>query len=185
MRDDRVFPGDPIGRHVSQPPGVFPGNRIGPRQFAKGSHPPVRPVSHLPQQDRDHRRAKGDNLPIRRMSEHLVQIGEVLRFPVPPLRKPAELGLPLQHRVEPLDGGDHDVGCGVDRVGLEPLDGVERRELARIIRGLEVGELILGLLAEVVTIDQKQNALYPAELEQSIGDVDGGEGLARTRRHLD
>ncbi len=44
-----------------------------------------------------------------------------------------ELGLALEHRVEALDGGDDDLGGGVDGVGLEPLDGVERRELARVV----------------------------------------------------
>ena len=96
-----------------------------------------------------------------------------------------ELGLALEHRVEPLDGGDDDLGGGIDRVRFEPLDGVERRELARIVGRLEVGELVLGLLAEIAAIHEEEDALGFGELEQAIGDIDGGEGLARAGRHLD
>ena len=96
-----------------------------------------------------------------------------------------ELGLALEHRVEALDGRDDDLGGGIDGVRLEPLDGVERRELARVVGRLEVGELVLGLLAEIAAIHQEEDALRAAELEQAIGDIDGGEGLARAGRHLD
>ena len=77
------------------------------------------------------------------------------------------------------------LAAGLIEFGLEPLDGVERRELARIVGRLEVGELVLGLLAEIAAIHQEQDALGAGELEQAIGDVDGGEGLARAGRHLD
>ena len=58
-----------------------------------------------------------------------------------------ELGLAFQHRVEALDGGDDDFGGEVERVRTEPLHGVEHRKLARIVGGLEVGELVFGLVA--------------------------------------
>src|SRR5207248_2436464 len=63
-----------------------------------------------------------------------------------------ELGLALQHRVKALDCSDDDLGGGVDGVALEPLDGVERGKLQRVVGGREVGELVLGLLAEIATV---------------------------------
>ena len=96
-----------------------------------------------------------------------------------------EVGLALQHRVQALDGGDDDLGGRVDGVALEPLDGVERRELARVVRRREVGELVLGLLAEVAAVHEEQDALGAAELEQAVGGVDGGERLAGAGGHLD
>ncbi len=68
--------------------------------------------------------------------------------------------------------------------GVRLIDRVERRELARVVGRREVRELILGLLAEVAAIHQKQDALCAAELEQAVGGVHGREGLARARGHL-
>src|SRR5205807_10439293 len=73
----------------------------------------------------------------------------------------------------------------IDRVRLEPLDGVERGQLARIIRRLEIGELVLGLLTEIAAVYEEENALGVGEFEQAIGYVDCGEGLARSCSHLD
>jgi hypothetical protein len=42
----------------------------------------------------------------------------------------------------------------------------------------------MGLFAEVAGIDQKQDALGAAELEQAIDRGDGGEGLARAGGHV-
>ena len=95
-----------------------------------------------------------------------------------------ELGLALQHRIEPLDRRDDDLGGGIDGVRLEPLNGVERRKLPRVVGRLEVGELVLGLFAEIAAVHQEEDALGVAELEQAIGDIDGGEGLARAGGHL-
>jgi hypothetical protein len=95
-----------------------------------------------------------------------------------------ELHFALEHGVEALDGGDDHLRGRVDRVRLEPLNGVELRKLSWVVWRLEVGELILSLLAEVGAVHQKENALGVAELEQTIGDVDGGEGFAGAGRHL-
>jgi hypothetical protein len=42
----------------------------------------------------------------------------------------------------------------------------------------------MGLFAEVAGIDQKQDALGAAELEQAIDRGDGGEGFARAGGHV-
>ena len=94
------------------------------------------------------------------------------------------VGLALQHRIEPLDGGDDHLGGGVDRVRVEALDGIELGELARVVRWLEVCELVIRLPAEVRAVHQEQDAAGPAVLQQTIDDVDGGEGLAGAGRHL-
>ena len=49
----------------------------------------------------------------------------------------------------------------------------------------EIGELVLGLLAEVAAVHQEQDAFGAGELEQAIGDVDGREGFAGAGGHLD
>ena len=46
-----------------------------------------------------------------------------------------ELRLALEHRVEPLDGGDHDLARRADGVRGEPLDVVELGELAVVVGG--------------------------------------------------
>ena len=43
--------------------------------------------------------------------------------------------------------------------------------LRRIVRGVELLELVLGLAAEVGAVDQKQDALGVGELDQPVGDV--------------
>ena len=70
-----------------------------------------------------------------------------------------------EHRIEPLDGGDHHFGRGVDGVGGEPLDRVELRELAGVVRRLEVGELVVRLAAQVAAVHQEKDALGPAVLQ--------------------
>ena len=95
-----------------------------------------------------------------------------------------EVGFALQHRVEALDGSDDHLRGRVDGVGLEPLNGVELRELSRVVWRLEVGELVLGLFAEVGAVNQKENAFGVAELEQAVSDIDGGKGFSGASRHL-
>ena len=93
-----------------------------------------------------------------------------------------EIGLPLQHRKQPLNRRDDDLGGRIDRVRLEPLHGVKLRELTRVVDRLKRGELVLRLLAEVAAIHQKQNAFRAGELQQSIASVDGSEGYSFTPR---
>src|SRR5262249_45486234 len=96
-----------------------------------------------------------------------------------------KLRVALQHGIEALNGGDDDLGGRVDRIGLEALNRIERRELPGIVGRGEIGELVFGLLAEVGTVHEEQNAFRSAELEQAISGVDGSEGLAGTGSHLD
>jgi hypothetical protein len=66
-----------------------------------------------------------------------------------------------------LDGGDDHLRRGIDSVRLEPLDGVKRREFARIVGRFEVGELVFGLLAEIAAVHQEQDAFGFRELGQT------------------
>ncbi len=66
----------------------------------------------------------------------------------------------------------------------QPLHVVELGEFARIV-GRRVGhEFLMRLLAEVAGIDQKQDALGAAELEQAVDRGDGGKGFARAGGHV-
>ena len=51
--------------------------------------------------------------------------------------------------------------------------------------GSKLRELVLGLFAEIAAINQEEDAFGTSELEQAVGDIDGGEGLAGAGRHLD
>ena len=46
-------------------------------------------------------------------------------------------------------------------------------------------EFLERLVAEVATIDEKEHPLGPAELNEPVDEVDGGEGLAAASGHLD
>jgi hypothetical protein len=65
---------------------------------------------------------------------------------------------------------------GIDRIGPEPLDGIESR--TSVVDRLEIAKLVLSLIAEVAAIHRDQNALGTGVFEQAIGDVDSSEGLA-------
>ena len=71
------------------------------------------------------------------------------------------------------------------RRGLEPLDVVEFGEIAVVVVRLVGHEFLLGLLAEVLGIDQEEDALSLRVFEQAVDGGDRGEGLARTGGHLD
>src|SRR5258708_36828282 len=58
-----------------------------------------------------------------------------------------KLNLALQHRIETLDRSDDHFGGRVDRVCLETLDGIERREFSRVVGRFEIGKLVLSLFA--------------------------------------
>jgi hypothetical protein len=71
-----------------------------------------------------------------------------------------------------------DVGRG------QPLHVVELGELAAVVRRRVGHELLMRLLAEVARVDQEQDALGAAELEQAVHRGDGGEGLAGAGGHV-
>jgi hypothetical protein len=68
---------------------------------------------------------------------------------------------------------------------LQVLDVVEAREVASVIGRREGLELAQGLVAEIVAVDQEQDAASAGVLDQPIAEVAGGEGLAAAGRHLD
>ena len=96
-----------------------------------------------------------------------------------------EVLLALEHRVEPLDRRDADLGGRVDGVLLQVLDGVFLGELVAVVRADELLELVERLLAQVVAVHQEQNPLGLGELDEPVAEVDGGEGLAAAGGHLD
>jgi hypothetical protein len=95
-----------------------------------------------------------------------------------------EVGLTLQHRVEPLHGRDDDLGGGSDGVRGEPLDVVQLGEFPVVVGRAVALELLLGLLAEVRPVDQEQHAPRAPELDQPVGGGDRHDRLPRARRHL-
>ena len=90
-----------------------------------------------------------------------------------------------RHRIEALDGGDAHLGVRIDAVGLQVLDVVEGREVAAVVGRREGLELAQSLVAEIVAIDQEQDAPGAGVLDQSVAEVAGGEDLAAAGRHLD
>jgi hypothetical protein len=81
--------------------------------------------------------------------------------------------LAAEHGVEPLNGGDDDFGRGVDRVGPEVLDDVEVVEAASVVGRDVVLELAERLVAEVVAVDEEQDAACASIFDQA---VDEGAG---------
>ncbi len=66
----------------------------------------------------------------------------------------------------------------------QPLDVVQLRELPVVVGRAVALELLLRLLAEVRSVDQKQHASCAAELDQPVGRGDGHDRLPRAGRHL-
>ena len=79
----------------------------------------------------------------------------------------------------------HDLAHRVEHVGLQVLHVVQLGELAAVVGGDVLVELVERLLAQVVAVHQEQHALRPGELDQAVDEGDRGEGLAAAGRHLD
>ena len=94
-------------------------------------------------------------------------------------------GLVPQDRVHPLDGGDVDLGDRVELVRGQALHVVQLGELAAVVGGVEALELLERLPAQVGPVDQEQDPARTGVADQPVGDVGGGERLARPGRHLD
>ena len=73
----------------------------------------------------------------------------------------------------------------VQQVGLQVLHVVQLGELAPIVRGDELVELLEGLPAQVVAVHQEEHAPRFGVLDQPVDKVDRGEGLAAAGGHLD
>ena len=96
-----------------------------------------------------------------------------------------EVRFALEHGEEPLNCRDADLGDGVELVGLHVLDVVKLGELASVVGGDEGLELLEGLAAEVVAVDEEEDAAGIGELGKTVGEVAGGEGFAGACGHLD
>jgi hypothetical protein len=78
----------------------------------------------------------------------------------------------------------HTCALRVDAGRGQALHVVELGELAAIV-GRRVGhELLVRLFAQVAGIDQKQDALGTAKLEQAVHRRDGGKRFARAGGHV-
>ena len=62
---------------------------------------------------------------------------------------------------------------------------VKLGELAVVVVRNIGHEFLFGLLAEIARVDKEEDALGVGEFQQAINLGDGGEGLARSGRHLD
>jgi hypothetical protein len=80
--------------------------------------------------------------------------------------------------------GDDDLGGDEHALRAETLDVVEVGELAVGVGGPEVLELGEGLRAEVVAVDEEQDALRAGVLEDPVRERDGRERLAGPGGHL-
>lgn len=92
--------------------------------------------------------------------------------------------LAAQHGVQALNGRDDDLCVGIDAVGVKMLDDVSFAEATARAGRVVVLIFLQGLVAEVVAIHQKENAVSASVLEKPPAKGAGSEGLARTGRHL-
>src|SRR5208282_4601671 len=87
--------------------------------------------------------------------------------------------LALEHGVNALDGGDDDAGGFVERVAGEMLDDVYFGEFVVVDGGDELLEFLERLAAQVAPVNEKEDTMRPGIFDEAVGDIDGGEGLAR------
>src|SRR5207237_2793317 len=79
-----------------------------------------------------------------------------------------DLGVDLfaaQHGVKTLDGGNADAADAVELRALEVLNVVKLGELAAVVGRDELLEFFQGLVAEVATVDQEEDAARADELD--------------------
>src|SRR6266702_2198999 len=91
----------------------------------------------------------------------------------------------LQHREQPLDRRDADLGYRVDPVRLHVLNVVQLREYPPVVGGAERLKLLQRLPTKVATIHEEQNPSVSGELDEAIQKVAGRISFAGTGRHLD
>ena len=96
-----------------------------------------------------------------------------------------ELGLAGEHRVETLNSGDVHLPDIVEYIGLQMLDVVKLGEFPPVIGGDKLVKLLEGLATQVVTVDQEEHPFCFGVLDQTVDEIDGGEGLAAAGGHLD
>ena len=87
-----------------------------------------------------------------------------------------------QRRVKPLDGRDGEARLRVRLVALDALRDEDVGERRSVLRQAEGRELVDRLFAEVVAVDEEEDALRGRVGEEAIGRHAGGVGLARAGR---
>ena len=90
----------------------------------------------------------------------------------------------LQERVHALDGTDADLAVPGDKGRFQPLDVVEFSEFPVVVIGHIGHEFLLGLFAQILGVDEKEDAPGVSVFEQPVNRSDGGIGLAGAGRHL-
>ena len=93
--------------------------------------------------------------------------------------------LAAQHGIQPLDRGDDDLGVGINPMRVQLLHNIR---IGKTIAGagrLKCLKLAQGLIAQVVAVDQEQDATRTGVLDKSVAERTRGKRLARPRRHLD
>src|SRR5260370_12757385 len=95
-----------------------------------------------------------------------------------------EVRFASKHGVEALDGGDGDLGDGVELVGLEELNVVELGEFAIFFGCDEFLKFVAGLYAESAAVHEEENSLSASMLDEAITEITSGEGLAAAGGHL-
>jgi hypothetical protein len=84
-----------------------------------------------------------------------------------------------------LDGGDHHLRVGVDPAGVQVLDDIGVGESVGGARRVKVLEFLQRLIAQVVAIDQKEDAAGAGLLDEAVGEGAGREGLPGAGGELD
>ena len=90
-----------------------------------------------------------------------------------------------QHRIQPLNGGNHDLGDGVNGVRGQVLHVVEFGEFPSVIRRRVLLEFLQRLFPKIAPIYQKQHAMGFGVFDEAVNGGDGGKRLAAARGHLD
>jgi len=92
---------------------------------------------------------------------------------------------PLEHGVHALDGADADPRGGVEGIASQPLDDELFGELEVVVGRDVLLEFLERLVAEVAAVYKEEHAARACELDKAVDEVDGREGLAAARGHLD
>ncbi len=95
------------------------------------------------------------------------------------------LGLALEDRVEPLDGRDHHLGGGLDRIPARVLHRVLVGEAVAVVGAGVALELVVGLVPKGVAVDEEKNPFRAREPDQPLAERRRRMRFAATRGHLD
>ena len=77
--------------------------------------------------------------------------------------------LPAQHGIETLNRGDDNLGIGIDAVPVHVLHDIRIGETVSSTGRQEGLELVECLVAEVLAVNEEQDALCTSFLDQPLG----------------